>query len=421
MNRKLSIAQNTMFNTVGSCFYLVCQWLITVLVVRLGSVEYGGILSLSMSVTNIFFTLSTFGIHGYQVTDYKHKFSTGEYITTRLFTCSSALVLCIVYNLVSYSQSRYETACIIVYMLFRIGEALSDENHAIQQVSERMDYICWSFIMRGILLISTFAGTMILTHDLLTAIGVMTASTMMVVLFYEFPVCKKLDSFTMRFSIKKTLLMLRDNWPLMANSLLMVLLVSHPRTRLNALWGSYWMGIYGSVAAPAAIVQSVMPWLYNPALIVFARYWNEKEKKGFYSLHRRMVLLLCGTAAAAFIGAALLGHWGLNLLFGEEIAAHDSLLLPTLATTTLIAVEYYLGALLTVARKLKSIVAANAAALAVTFLFSDMLIRPYGPNGVNLIVCISMSINCIILYILLLFARKANFSPVSSTPPADKP
>ena len=62
MNRKLSTAQNTVYNTVGSCFYLICQWLITVLVIRLGSVEYGGILTLAMSITNVLFTLGTFGI-----------------------------------------------------------------------------------------------------------------------------------------------------------------------------------------------------------------------------------------------------------------------------------------------------------------------------------------------------------------------
>ena len=413
MGKKLSISQNAFFNTVGSCFYLVCQWLITVLVIRLGSVEYGGTLSLCMSVTNIFFTLSTFGIHGYQVTDYNRKYSSGEYVTTRLFTCSVAVVLCILYNLIS-PQTHYETVCIIVYMLFRVGEALSDVNQGIQQVSERMDYVCWSSVMRGVLLIGSFAGAMLLTHDLLTAIGAMAVSTGLVVLLYEFPVCRKLDNVTLRFNLRKSLALLWDNWPLMANSLLMVLLVSLPRTKLNAMWGPYWMGIYGSVAAPAAIVQSAIPWLYNPALIVFARYWSEKDKTGYLKLHRRMLLLLFGTAAIAFIGAAVLGHWGLNLLFGEEVAAHDHLLLPTLATTTLIAAEYYLGALLTVTRRLKSIVAANAVALAVTLIFSDMLIRPYGPNGVNLIVCISMAVNCIILYAMLLRARKQNFGSPSA-------
>lgn len=417
MEKKLSIAQNALYNTIGSCFYLVCQWLITVLVIRLGSVEYGGTLSLAMSVTNIFFTLSTFGIHGYQVTDYQRKYSSGEYVTTRLFTCSTALVLCILYNFIC-PQTHYETACIIIYMLFRIGEALSDVNQGIQQVRERMDYVFWSSVMRGILLIASFAGAMLLTHDLLTAIGAMAASTGLVVLLYEFPVCKKLETLSLRFRLKRSLSLLLDNWPLMANSLLMVMLVSLPRTRLNTLWGNYWMGIYGSVAAPAAIVQSVIPWLYNPALIVFARYWTEKDRNNYLKLHHRMLLLLFGTAAVAFAGAAVLGRWGLNLLFGEEIAAHDSLLLPTLATTTLIAAEYYLGALLTVTRKLKSIVVANAAALVVTLSISDMLIRPYGPNGVNLTVCISMAVNCAILYGMLLHARKANFS---STTPAFPP
>ncbi len=415
MSKKLSIAQNAFYNTAGSFFYLVCQWLITVLVIRLGSVEFGGVLSLAMSVTNIFFSLSTFGIHSYQVTDYQRKYSTGEYLTTRLFTCVSAFTLCVLYNLLC-PQSGYETACIIVYMLFRLGEALSDEHHAIQQVAERMDYAFWSCILRGILLVGSFTSAMLLTHDLLTAFCAMAVLTGLVVFLYEYPVCKKLETFVLRFSLKKSLSLLLENWPLLANSLLMVLLVSLPRNKLNALWGNYWMGIYGSVAAPAAIIQSIIPRLYNPALIAFSRDWAEKNRKSFQSLHIRMLLVLCGVAAVTFAAAALLGRWGLNLLFGQEIAAHNDLLLPTLATTTLIAAEYYLSALLTVARKLKSIAAANAAALVVVLLFSDMLIRPYGPNGVNLIVCIAMGVNCLILYSIFLYTRKKHFS--EPDPPA---
>ena len=39
MEKKLSVGQNALLNSIGSLFYLGCQWLITVLVIRIGSVE----------------------------------------------------------------------------------------------------------------------------------------------------------------------------------------------------------------------------------------------------------------------------------------------------------------------------------------------------------------------------------------------
>jgi len=59
-NKELSIKQNMMYNTFGSIVLLVCQWLTTVLVVRLSNYENAGMLSLAMSVTNVFFGFASF-------------------------------------------------------------------------------------------------------------------------------------------------------------------------------------------------------------------------------------------------------------------------------------------------------------------------------------------------------------------------
>ena len=409
MKKELSTLQNTVYNTLGSGFYLVCTWVITVLAVRLGSVEAGGVLSLAMSVTNIFYTLSVFGVRTYQVSDYDRKYETGDYTASRLITGFAALALCAGYSFLSPEYSRYEAACVTVYMLFRTGEAFSDENQALQQVAGRMDYVCWSFLIRGVCVLGSFIAAFTWTGSLLWAFGAMAASTGLAVLLFEVPVSRTLAPGPWRFRPAAVRSLLKENLPLLANTLIMVLMVSWPRTRLNALWGNYWMGIYGSVAAPAAIMQSAALWLFLPSLSLFARYWSEGDRRAYDRLHRRIMLLLGGLSAAVLLGAWLLGRWGLNLLFGAEIASHAGLLLPTLVTTILIAGEYYLASLLTAARKMKAIVISNLAGLGLTFLLADPLIRPYGAEGVNLTVCLAMGVNCVLLYGALLQARRRHF------------
>ena len=396
MNKKISIARNTAYNTAGSCFYLACQWLLTVLVIRLGSVEDGGILTLAMSVTNVLFTLCTFGIRSFQVSDYQHEYTTGEYVTTRVFLCCCGILAAAAYCGLFAGYSGYEAACVMAYMMFRVGEALSDVHQAIQQVQERMDYIFRSFVLRGVLLVGTFAGAMAATHDLLTAFCLLTAATGAVVLLYELPVCRKLDRFSWKFSLKRTGKLIAGNIPLMTNSLLMAFCVTIPRSALDAIEGHYVMGIYGSIAAPAAIVQSAVLWLYMPSMTQFAKYYHEKQKDEFAKLNRRMIALTGGAASAVLAGAAVLGRWGLGLLFGEEVAAHAALLLPTLAATVMIAAEYYVSALLTVARNLKAIFISNAAAVAITLVVADPLIRAYGAQGVNDTLYCSMGVTLVI-------------------------
>ena len=112
-SKQRSIGRNMMFNSVGSLFYLVCQWLLTVLVVPLGSFEKAGYLTLAISLTNFFFTVAYFGLRNFQVSDSAGKYSPSLYISTRILTCMAAFGLCVAFTLCNRQYSGEQMACII--------------------------------------------------------------------------------------------------------------------------------------------------------------------------------------------------------------------------------------------------------------------------------------------------------------------
>ena len=66
----LSLKSNMIWNSIGSLTYFGCQWLITILVVRMSdSFEAAGTLSLAMSIANIFTPFALFRMRAYQVSD----------------------------------------------------------------------------------------------------------------------------------------------------------------------------------------------------------------------------------------------------------------------------------------------------------------------------------------------------------------
>lgn len=412
MEKKLSVGQNTLYNSLGSIVYLVCQWLITILVVHLGSYEDAGDLSLAMSISNVFYTIATFGVREYQVSDYENKYSTGSYVTTRLVSCACSTLLCCVVVLVIGQYTPHQTACILLYMLFRIVEALIDVFQAIEQKAERMDFTCLSFLVRGILILGVFCGAMALTHDLLIAIAGMALFSFGAALTLDLTVCRRLTRLKLTFSPATTVRLLRACAPLMCNSLLTSAIVALPRSQLEALWGSYLLGIYASVATPAVIVQSAATWIYNPTLTTFTRHYVQKDKKNFYALYRKIWLVIAACVAAVCVGATLLGEWGLGLLFNEEIVEYSYLLLPVLLTTILIACSYFLGALLTITRHMKIIVAANAVAMALVLLFSNGLVDRLGMDGVNYVIYLAMGANVVILFSALTLILHRHFKEI---------
>lgn len=411
MAKKLSVGQNTFYNSLGSLTYQACLWLITVLVVKLASYEDAGILSLAMSITNMFFTLATFGIRDFQVSDYRAKYSTATYVSTRLVTSLCSTCLCCAVVLANRHYTPHQAACIILYMLFRATEAVVDVFQAIQQKAERMDYLCLSFVLRGVFSLGVFCAALALTHNLLFAFSGMAVFSLGVVLCFDRTICLRLDPFRLRFSPRDSLHLLWECAPLMCNSFLTAAIIAVPRNTLESICGSYVLGVYASVATPAVIVQSAAQWLYSPAITSFTRYYADGDRKGFYSLYRNIWLIIGGVFVAVITGAKLLGKWGLSLLFNEEIVAYSYLLIPVLVTTLLIACSYFLGALLTVTRTLKVILLSNVISMALVLAFSRPLITAFGMDGVNYVVYLAMGVNAAILFAALTLRLHRHFRP----------
>lgn len=405
-----SVGANTLLNSAGALIYLVCQWLITVLVVRIASVEDAGNLSLAMSVTNMFFTIGTFSIRDFQISDYTNSYSMSEYVSTRILTCLIALVSCVVMVGVSGDYSNYQRVCISIYMVFRVAEAFVDVLQAEEQKAERMDYVFTSFVIRGVLLLGGFCLVLWRTQNLLMAIACIALTSFATVFGFDFRVVKKLAPFHIGVSIKRSVSLLRECLPLMVNSFLLSAVVSVPRNDLSAIMGSYYLGIYASVATPAVIVQSAAMWLYTPLLTRFSAAYRERKKGDYLRILGKVFVLLAVLVALLVVACIFLAEWGLNLLFGEEIAAYSYLLLPVIMTTVMIAVNYFLSALLTVARKLYPILAANAVAFAVSLFAGDALISAFGMDGVNLTLYIGMGASLLILASVLIVDLHRQFS-----------
>ena len=83
----------------GSITSLVCQYLITVLIVRLSSeLDAAGLYSLAMSVFGIFSPIANYGIYSYLATDIRNEYSLGEYLTLVIITSSACVLFCLLYT-----------------------------------------------------------------------------------------------------------------------------------------------------------------------------------------------------------------------------------------------------------------------------------------------------------------------------------
>ena len=253
--RQLSVKANMLWNSAGSMTYLACQWLITIVVVRLssGAFDNAGLLSLAMSVVGIFGTFANYKMGTYQISDIKRENTLGEYMGFRCLTLVGSFVACMVYAW--FTCAAYALATVALFYAFKAVGLLIDILHGEDQVNRRMDYIGKSFMLQGVSTLAAFAVIYGLTQNLNLAIVAMLVAVTLVMALFDIPHCRRFTRVAVSLSAKKAAFFLRTSLPAVIASVAASSIFTIPKQYLAMVSGDASLGIYASVAAPALVIQ----------------------------------------------------------------------------------------------------------------------------------------------------------------------
>lgn len=380
---QLSVKANMLWNSVGSMTYLACQWLTTIVVVRLssGSFDSAGLLSLAMSVVGIFGTFANYKMGTYQISDIKRENTLGEYMGFRCLTLVGSFAACMVYAW--FTCAAYALVTIALFYVFKAVGLLIDILHGEDQINRRMDYIGKSFMLQGVTTLAAFAVVYGFTQNLNVAIVAMLVAVTLVMVLFDIPHCRRFTRVTVNLSAKKVAFFLRTSLPAVVASVAASAIFTIPKQYLAVVSGDAALGIYSSVAAPALVIQMGAQYLYGPLLDIFPRLFFEGDTKGFLALLCKTVLGIVGVTIACAIVLEFIGAWALELLFGESIAPYVYLLQPIILSTAATAFLWFFGDLLITLRRFWANFAGNVAAFVAVIPLTFVCVNVWDMNGVS--------------------------------------
>lgn len=389
MQQKSDVKVNILWNTFGTIFYCVAQWLITILVVRIDSFEASGQLSLAMTTSSSFSAISLFSMRNFQVSDVDEVYETRHYVGSRVITCVLAFVLCMGYSVIS-GFSLYQTGCVAFFMLIKVIEGVVDVLHGINQKYERYDIIGKSFIARGIATVGLFGAVLYITHDMLITLGVVVIGNLIIALWWDIRGTWKLEKLTVVIKDEQVKTLLIACVPLAIFSFFLSMENLIPKTFLQNMYGDEALGIYSSIASPTLVVQVGAQVVFSPLLPMFTRVYNDGDYKKFCGMFHKVLIILFGTCVFVAIAAAIVGRWGLNLLFGEVILQYYELFMPIVFSTIGMALIWVLQAIVTGIRCIYSMLVGIVIDFAICYLSCRWFLEQYGWNGASIvqIVCL---------------------------------
>lgn len=378
----LSMKRNMLWNSAGSFTNLLAQWLITVLVVRIASgYDAAGLYSLAVSVYGIFAPVAQYRMYTYQISDTHHENTVGEYFTLRVITNGIALVACFGYALLTCPLSA--VPAIMLYGLFKSAALLIDVFHACDQRHYRMDYIGISLAMQGVSSLAIFALAFSLTQNLEITLALMSLALLVIGLVYDMPRSNGFEKLRLGITWRKTRYLLLKCLPIVIGALAMAAAVSAPRQYLFDAMGEATLGVYASVAAPVAIIQTGASYIYYPLIGYFADYYDRGEKRKLIGLLLRVTggIALVGVACAVLL--ELFGAPILEMFFANNIGQYAYLLVPMIVSAMITAYVWFLNDLLIAVRDFRGNLIGSIVPLVVALACMVPFVHWWGMNGVS--------------------------------------
>lgn len=402
-----NLKKNMLWNAAGNLIYLMCQWIVTVLVTNIGAFRDAGLLSVAMSVSATFQTVAMFGIRNYQVSDVENKYSDTCYAFFRVVTCAAALVACIAFSLIC-GYGGEQMLAITLFMLFRLAENFSDVLHGIAQKRGRLDIAGKAFAIKGIGLVAVFLAAYRWSGQLCAGLFAMAAFSIGSTILYDLVAVRRLSAFGLVSRERDWLALAKETAPLCLYLFFSAAISTVPKLILEKRCGEDILGAYSSIFAPALLIAAAAGYLYTPFIPSFANAYREKQNRAFLSLFAKLGAAIAVLAVLCLLGAWLLGDFALELIFGEKILAYAYLLIPILVYIFINALFAFLCMLEVVLRDFGWLLIACASGLLTEILFTGLWIGRGGVNATSYSLMLGAALPSMIMFIRILTILRKN-------------
>lgn len=389
-----------LWNTIGSTAYFAAQWLVTFFVLRLGGLEVSGLLSTALNFTNVFISISTFGMRYYQVSDTSHSFSDKSYVKSRFLTCGIGAVLCLGSGLI-VGYTLPQLLCISLWLIYRMSEPFSDVYNGICQQNKRLDYVGKSYLARSVFTFVPFMVLLGITKNIFLTLGVMSILVWVVVIFYDI---KKAELYFNNSGSTKILPLLIACSPLAVYKLLETASASVPKFFLERQLGFDALGIYSPATSPVLLLQTAASFLLVPLVTVFTSHLDTNNKKAFFQLFIKVCALIFCLLPVGILVCIFLGKWGLSII-SPQLADYYYLLIPMVFSAVLMSYTLLFSMLLTILRRLKILIFANLLGLFFAGALSILFINYFNMNGATYALIAALLVQCTIMLIGIIKTR----------------
>ena len=365
----------------GNVFYSACQWLIVVVLAKLGTPQQLGEYAWGLAISAPVVLFANFQLRSLLASDLVGRFRFAQYLIFRLLSLGVALG--IVASVAEIGGSGERAAIVILVAMAQAVELVSETFYGLMQKQDRMDRISKSLMYRGALSFAAMWITMYSTRSVVWALTALLLGRLLVLFTWDasFEPVKSELGVSPRGNAELMLRLFRTALPLGVISMLVALNANITRYFVEEHLGSAELGIYSAVASLLSAGTLVVSAYGQTLFLPVAKACVSADRAQFRKFAGLTIVVGGLLGASAVVLSMLFGPAILSHLFRPEYARYAGVLVRLMIAGTIAFMASGLGFVMTAARSLRPQVPLLVIVGAVTAVSSAFLIPKYGPMG----------------------------------------
>lgn len=408
VTKQLSLKKNFSWTLISNIIYAFSQWLILIVIAKIGTPEMLGEFSLGLAITAPIFLLTNLQLRAIQATDAKSLYDFEYYFTLRLI--SGIVSMSIIFILVGLINYPLETKIVVILVaLTKFIESVSDVTHGLMQKNERMDYISISKISKSILSILFFGITLMITESLIYGVIGLAFSWVLILIVIDIPQAKKFENVKISLNFKEILKIIKLALPLGVAMMLISLNANIPRYALDYYNGLDILGYFTSMTYIVVSGTTIVNALGQSASPRLAKYYSLGRIDLFISLLKKLLVIGLLVGILGVLVATIFGKQILTLVYTADYAIYSNAFILIMFSGLILYLSTFMGICITATRNFKVQPVLSITWILTSLIVSLILIPKYGILGASLTLIATSSVQLISQGLfLLLFLRKDN-------------
>ena len=376
--------------------FSLSQWGILVVFAKLGSATLVGQLVYGLALTAPLFVIAGLQLRSIQATDVNNRHTLGQYLGLRALTTVAAVIVAVLAAAVVWAAGNQSALIILLWALSKAVDSGSDALYSLFQQSERMDYVGFSLILRGLLAVASVAVLFRASHSAPLALAGLVVGWSAVFTLFDIPVARILlrqrerSAYTSG-TIPETLRPVLDRRqltplcleaaPLGVVAFLLAIQVQVPRYVVAGLLHTRELGLFSAAAYLTFIGAMLVNALGAPACVRLAKYHVAGAHSAFHELMTKLLLVAAALGIAGILVSGCAGGRILALLYTNEYSRMAGVLTMLCVGSALSYVASFLGYAMTALRRYRIQVPIFVGVVLITLLSCYWLTGLYGVMG----------------------------------------